>query len=432
MSMPVIAVPEGLETNTFLLAPGALDFLPELLKTVFPGKTPWLVADDNTWLVAGKRAKELLTAAGFALIPEYIFPGTPKLHPDFSYSEMLAEKMDENCVPVAVGSGVINDLVKCASGIKGVRYCCVPTACSVDGYTSSGAALSVKGTKQTVPCPAPYALCADVDILNTAPAPMMASGYADLLTKIPAGADWIIADELGEDPIRSDVWALIQDKMRGYVADSNDLLNIFAGLAATGYAMQMMKDSRPASGAEHLCSHVWEMEGLMFNGDDVSHGFKVGLGLLASTLLHEFILEHSFEELVPRMKAGLTVAEREAEIAQIMARGCYGEAPKQTAMKKFRTGEALAARRKEIGEHWTRLQERLRKQMISYKELKAMLEKASCPVTPSGIGLDREQFVHAVRMAQLIRTRYTVLDFLYELGLLDVAIEEKLSIMAEL
>lgn len=432
MSMPVIAVPEGLETNLFLLAPGALDHLPELIRTAFPGKIPWLVADENTWQVAGIRAKALLNAAGLPLIPEYIFPGTPKLHPEFAYSEMLAEKMEENCVPLAVGSGVINDLVKCASGIRGVRYCCVPTACSVDGYTSSGAALSVKGTKQTVPCPAPYALCADVEILKTAPSPMMASGYADLLTKIPAGADWIIADELGEDPIRPDVWALIQDKMRGYVADSNDLLNIFAGLAATGYAMQMMKDSRPASGAEHLCSHVWEMEGLTFEGEDVSHGFKVGLGLLASTLLHEFILEHSFEELLPRMKAGLTVAEREEEIAGLMARGCYGEAPKKTAMAKFLTGDALAKRRAQIGACWTRLQERLRRQMISYNDLKKMLADAACPVTPSGIGLDAAQFVHGVRMAQLIRTRYTVLDFLYELGLLDAAIEEKLSVMAEL
>lgn len=431
MSMPVIAVPEGLETNMFLLAPGALDHLPELIRTAFPGKIPWLIADENTWQVAGIRAKALLNASGLPLIPEYIFPGTPKLHPEFAYSEMLAGKMEENCVPVAVGSGVINDLVKCASGIKGVRYCCVPTACSVDGYTSSGAALSVKGTKQTVPCPAPYALCADVEILKTAPSPMMASGYADLLTKIPAGADWIIADELGEDPIRSDVWALIQDKMRGYVADSNDLLNIFAGLAATGYAMQMMKDSRPASGAEHLCSHVWEMEGLTFEGEDVSHGFKVGVGLLASTLLHEFILEHSFEELVPRMKVGLTVAEREEEIAKLMERGCYGEAPKKTAMAKFLTGDALEKRRAQIGACWTRLQERLRKQMIPFKDLVEMLKKAACPVTPSGIGLDAAQFVHGVRMAQLIRTRYTVLDLLYDLGLLDVAIEEKLFTIAE-
>ena len=47
-----------------------------------------------------------------------------------------------------------------------------------------------------------------------------------------------------------------------------------------------------------------------------------------------------------------------------------------------------------------------------------MLKKAGCPVTPSEIGLSREQYLHAVPTAQLIRMRYTVLDLLYECGLL--------------
>ena len=226
----------------------------------------------------------------------YIFPGTPVLHPDFAYSEKLASVMPENCVPVAVGSGVINDLVKCAAGLKKVPYCCVPTACSVDGFTSAGAALAVNHNKQTVKCPAPAALCADTSIMATAPSPMLSSGFADLLTKVVAGADWIIADTVGEQAIREDVWQLIQGNIRRWVSDSEDMLNIFEGLAATGYSMQMMLDSRPASGSEHLFSHVWEMEGLQKDGTDVSHGFKVGVGLLATSLLMEYIISTPVKE----------------------------------------------------------------------------------------------------------------------------------------
>ena len=121
------------------------------------------------------------------------------------------------------------------------------------------------------------ALAADTDILADAPAEMKSSGYADLFAKLPAGAEWIMTDIMGIEPIRKDVWELIQPPLRSWLANADDLQAVFEGLAATGYAMQLYKDSRPASGMEHLCSHVWEMEGV-----NASHGFKVGLGTLAS------------------------------------------------------------------------------------------------------------------------------------------------------
>ncbi len=178
--MNTIEIPPGLQTKFFVLSSEAVNELPELLNTAFPGKRPWIVADGNTWQAAGERASAILKAAGFDCAEPHIFPGTPRLHADFAYSEKLAAEMPENCVPVAIGSGVINDLTKCAAGLKDVPYCCVPTACSVDGYTSAGAALAVNGFKKTVKCPAPLAVCADIDVLVTAPDEMLASGYADL------------------------------------------------------------------------------------------------------------------------------------------------------------------------------------------------------------------------------------------------------------
>ena len=421
--MPVIPVPAGLETRCFVLGAGALKYLPRLLRQEFPGLTPWIVADDNTWKAAGECAQHLLEEAGSSPASPYIFPGTPVLHPDFAYSEMLAKIMPENCVPVAVGSGVINERVKCASGLKNVRYCCVPTACSVDGFTSAGAALAVNHNKQTVKCPAPMALCADTDIMATAPEVMLSSGFADLLTKVVAGADWIIADAVGEQKIRPDVWQLIQGNIRRWVADSQDMLNIFEGLAATGYSMQMMLDSRPASGSEHLFSHVWEMEGLQKDGQDVSHGFKVGVGLLATALLMEFIINNRYSEVAGRALPVLSVEERTAEVKELLVRGCYGSEPEKISLAKFRTGKAAGERRTLIGEVWEDLAEKLKKQLYSFEELKSMLQKSHCPVTPAEIGLSREQFLHGIKTAQLIRNRYTVLDFLYEAVLLDEAMK---------
>ena len=423
MTMPLVSVPPGLQTELFCLGEGALVFLPEVLKRAFPGRRPFLVADGNTWRVAGERAEALLVSAGMPPAGKHVFPGSPRLHPDYAYCEKLAAGFPADAVPVAVGSGVINDLVKCAASLKKLDYCCVPTACSVDGYTSAGAALAVNGMKTTVGCPAPKALCADTRILATAPADMFASGFADLLAKVPAGADWVIADALGIEPIRRDVWDLIQGNIRRWIADPHDMMAIFDGLAATGYSMQMYLDSRPASGMEHMCSHVWEMEGLQFNGEDVSHGFKVGIGSIASTLLMEYVAGHSFDELAPRMKPGLSPEERSAEIDELLKRGCYGDRYKAIGMKKFLHGDALAARRERIRQAWEPIRRGVRERLIPHDELIGIMRSAGCPVRPVQIGLDREQFLHGLRTAQVTRPRYTVMDLLYELGLYEDALK---------
>ncbi|MBR7131627.1 MAG: sn-glycerol-1-phosphate dehydrogenase [Lentisphaeria bacterium] len=423
MDIPLIPVPAGLDTELFCLGDGALIHLPEVLKRAFPDHPAFLVADENTWRAAGEKAEKILQDAGYPVAGKYIFPGNKRLHPEYEYCEMLSGKFPAGSVPLAIGSGVINDLVKCASSLVKMRYCCVPTACSVDGFTAAGAALVVNGTKKTVKCPAPKALCADVGILKTAPAEMFASGYADLLTKVPAGADWVIADIIGEEPIRQDVWDLIQGNIRKWIADKDDMLAVFDGLAATGYSMQMYQESRPASGAEHLFSHVWEMENLTRNGEDVSHGFKVGVGLLASTLLMEFILDHTFEELMPLMKPGLTREERISEIDELLKAGCYGTAPKETALGKHLEEEDLAARRQLIRRVWKDMQVRVKERLIPYSRMREILQAAGCPVTPEEIGLTEAQFLHGIKTAQLIRHRYTILDLLYELGLLDEALK---------
>ena len=50
------------------------------------------------------------------------------------------------------------------------------------------------------------------------------------------------------------------------------------GLLLSGIAMQMIGNSRPASGAEHHMSHLWEMAAIS-EPIDYYHGEKVGVGL---------------------------------------------------------------------------------------------------------------------------------------------------------
>lgn len=428
--MNPVPIPPGMETRLFLLENDALNQLPEAIRSLWGNDArPWLVADDNTWRAAGAEVAKILKAAGMEGPDSFLFPGTPMLHADEGNVNLLLEQFPENVVPVAIGGGTVNDLVKRASGLRHVSYCCVPTAPSVDGYTSSGAALTASGLKQTLPCPAPLAVVADSGILRNAPPEMFAAGYADLMAKIPAGADWLAADTLGIEAIAPAVWELVQTPLRDNLSDPSDVRRVFTGLAATGYAMQLYRDSRPASGADHLVSHIWEMENLCCNGKPVSHGFKVAIGTVTSTALYEALFSLSEQEARRLARPGLDRAGREAEIDALLSVGTYGAATRTIALDKFREGRALAERRELIYRNWETLRKRILHQLYPLEELTRRLTAAGCPVRPADIQLGREQFLHGIRTAQLIRKRYTVLDLVYELGLLEELLQRILPVM---
>src|SRR5262249_43134172 len=139
---------------------------------------------------------------------------------------------------------------------------------SMDGYTAFGASITYRGAKQTFQCPAPVAVVADIDLIRRAPAEMTASGYADLIAKITAGADWIVADALAVESIDARAWSIVQGGLRPSLADPKNaragnvhaIAQLVEGLMLGGFAMQWSKSSRPASGAEHQFSHLWDME----------------------------------------------------------------------------------------------------------------------------------------------------------------------------
>src|SRR5207237_9405290 len=144
-----------------------------------------VVADDNTFAVAGKALGERLRSAGWTVEEPIVFPGTPTLYASFENVLALEEKLrTTSAVPIVVGSGTLNDITKLAAYRAGRLYMCVGTAASMDGYTAFGAAITKDGFKQTMACPAPRALLADLDVLVQAPPQMNAPGYGALLGRV--------------------------------------------------------------------------------------------------------------------------------------------------------------------------------------------------------------------------------------------------------
>lgn len=416
-----IDIPAGMKTAAFLLGEGVFGEIPALWRELFPGKTPWIIADENTWRAAGDAVSAVFKAGGVAEKSAKVFPGTPRLAPRREIADDLAAGLQGGAVPVAVGNGVINDLCKCAASLAGVPYLCIPTAASVDGYTTAGATILQGGVKANFKCPPPLAIVADTGVLERAPKSMLSCGYGDLFSKVIAGAEWLLADALGIEPIDPTVWKLVQEPLREYLSDPTDVQRIFKGLANTGYSMQLYNDSRPAAGSEHLFSLIWDMEQLNIDGREIPHGIQVGVATIAVVKLCEFIMGTPVGKAREMARPFASRAERSAEIDRLLASGCYGGA-KDVAMAKFLEGEAAAERREQIFGKWETLQSLLAKQLYPSAEVERMLARAGAVTDYRQIGLTRENYLDTPRRAQLIRKRYMVLDVLYETGLLDESI----------
>lgn len=424
------------DTESVVIGSGAIGRVADVFASTFGDRAAIVVADGNTWDVAGAGVHERLRAAGREVRDAYVFPARPTLYADYENIRTLAGALrDVDATPVAVGSGTLNDIVKRAAHELERPYLCVATAASMDGYTAFGAAITKEGYKQTMTCPAPRAVVADLDVLTQAPPRMTSAGYADLLAKIPAGADWIVADALGIEPIDRPVWALVQGPLREatgrpaelHAGDPQAMEALIEGLVMSGLAMQAASSSRPASGAEHQFSHLWEMEGLGHDDDPpLSHGFKVGLGSISSSALYERVLARDLSglDVDAAVAAWPSWEETERRVRRAHRTPGLDEAAVEETRAKYVDADALRERLTLLRSGWPELRARLEEQLLPAAGLRDQLRAADSPTTPGEIGLSTDALRDTFRRAQMIRRRFTVLDLTNQAGILDDCVAE--------
>jgi len=424
------------DTVAVVIGSGVIGRVGAVFGDTFGDRPAIVVADGNTWDVAGQAVRERLAAGGRDVREPYVFPAKPTLYADYdNVTTLVGALREQDATPVAVGAGTLNDIVKRAAHELGRPYLCVTTAASMDGYTAFGAAITKEGYKQTMTCPAPRAVLADVDVLTGAPAPMTSAGYADLLAKIPAGADWIVADVLEIEPIDRAVWDLVQGPLRSATAhpaelhagDAEAMDALIEGLVMSGLAMQAASSSRPASGAEHQFSHLWEMEHLGQDDDPpLSHGFKVGLGSIATSALYERLLARDLAALDvdAAVAAWPSWDEVERSVRAEHTEPGLDEAAVEETKAKYVSADELRERLTLLTERWPDLRERLSEQLLPASEIRDRLAAAGAPTSPAEIGLDAAAFRATYRRAQMIRRRFTILDLCNQAGILDECVDE--------
>ncbi|MDR2232594.1 MAG: sn-glycerol-1-phosphate dehydrogenase [Tannerella sp.] len=427
------ALKSARETKILEIGSDILSRIPAIFAGQFPGKKAIIVADTTTFRVAGEAVLRLLKDAGLAQDEPFIFT-EPDLHAEYHHVEALTEALEHGDeIPVAVGSGTINDLCKLASHHAKRSYFSVATAASMDGYTSYGASIIYRNNKQTFMCPAPQVVIADIDIIRRAPAEMSAAGYADLFAKVPAGADWILADELGIEPMESTAWAIVQDGLQDALADPEGvqkgeekaISSLVEGLMLGGFAMQWSRTSRPASGAEHQFSHLWDMEHHTHNGIAPSHGFKVGIATLYVSALYEQFLQHPIDQLDIEACCAQWPEweEQEARAKEMFANDDFIETVLEEMKAKYITKEALAEQLTVLKTGWSTIRDRLRNQLLPSDEVRRRLQLVGAPSNPDEIGIGRDRMRDSFLRAQHLRSRFTILDVAVRTGCLEEWVE---------
>ena len=415
------ALSHASDTKALVLGKGVITKTGELFNEQFPGKRAVIVADPRTFDAAGRKVQSILDESGISQDKPFIITDD-NLYAEWKFIEMVDEMLSKtDAIPIAVGSGTLNDLCKLCSSHNGRRYMVVGTAASMDGYTSYGASITFKGAKQTFSCPAPLAVLADTEIMAAAPKEMVASGYADLFAKVPAGADWIISDALGIEGIEPFSWSIVQDDLKDALGDPAGAMSgnpdavepLIEGLILSGFAMQAYRSSRTASGADHQFSHLWDMQHhRLSNGKAPSHGFKVSIGSLMSTALYEQLLGSDIKHLdVEKCVAAWPSLEAQRAEATEMFRGTDFPTIGDTEITaKYVDKPALRAQLMTISNNWENISARIRKQIIPFKEAQKMLAAVGAPTVPEDIGITRQRLRESAKMAQRIRRRYTILD----------------------
>jgi glycerol-1-phosphate dehydrogenase [NAD(P)+] len=260
-----------------------------------------IVCDKNTLKASRKLIDELdLKRKGGET---FICDAEPdSFHADMGKIERARERIKnlEFDFFIAAGSGTVHDITRVLAHELNKPFISFPTAPSVDGFVSNVAPVTDNGMKITLYSASPVALFADTEIICGAPKRLAASGAGDILGKYVALADWRIANLLLGEYICGKIIELeyaavnkTRESINAFSLNPDDLsyeklcVNLLEALIISGLCMQVMGNSRPASGAEHHIAHFFEM-GVLASSDCL-HGENVGIGsILCADIYHKF------------------------------------------------------------------------------------------------------------------------------------------------
>lgn len=388
---------------------GLLEKTGDILKSNgFP--TEILVVADKNTLTASKGILENLTTSGFTY--------KLKLYDDLriadmeSVNEIIGLSGDIKGI-LSVGTGSLNDICRLAALKADREFAIFATAPSMDGFASGTSPITHNNFKITMTAREPSIIIADTAILAKSPAILKAAGFGDLLAKYIALADWKISHILTGEYYCEAIASLVKDTVNKVVSmadkitqdDEESAGNLMEALIFSGVAMKLVDSVRPASGAEHIISHFWEIKMLEKGLLSDFHGRKVGVAtLIAADMYHQVVLN---DKISPRREV-----LNYDELFSAYGKNFMGE------IRKLNDPNVTDETTPEIiSDRWQEIRDIVNSEIPTAETLRHAMKLAGAPTTISEIGVAPHLGALGVKYSPYMRHRLTLMRILPMLGI---------------
>lgn len=378
---------------------GAVHSVGQVLKENNFSNTLLLVADKNTLKAAEGIEKSL---DGFTV--EYKIYDNLRLATMGEVKTVEALICDRDISILSVGTGSINDTCRQAAANCDKKLCIFGTAPSMDGFASYSSPIVNNGFKASYPAKSPEVIIGDTKILAAAPTELKAAGFGDMIAKYVGLVDWQISALLtGEyycekiaDLTRSAVDELMGMADKVCVNDEHTAGKIFEALLKTGIGMSFSQNSRPASGSEHIISHLIECvqlrDGILPN----FHGDDIGVCSLAMLKYYNELAEHE------------QIDTKDEEVDWEDVYTFYGDMADEVKKVNFPENIIDDVDKDVLKANWGKIRDIIHS-VPSYEECLAAMKAAGCKITVNDIGKSQKLFDDCVKYSPYMRKRLTLL-----------------------
>ena len=342
---------------------------------------------------------------------------------DRTFHDLSAQIRNSPGVCIAVGSGVINDLTKWVSFELNAPYVAIATAASMNGFTAANVAPVINGVKSLVRAHAPLGVFVQPAVIAKAPYRLTAAGLGDALAKSVCVVDWELNHFLTDEPFCSFCAEIINEIEPLYFNNPEGVLKrspegieaIFKALIYSGLAMTMIGSSAPASGGEHLFSHTLDMMNLVDGVPHDLHGRQVGLGTVFAAALYDRLRNVDHPEF--------------REMPNSIDHGFWGKLAEPVDTQYLNKLKNLPEIKDRLTapDAWDHIRKKLLVKAKSPVLIAECLRKAGAARYLKDIGCSRERARQAVLHLHEIRSRFTVVDLAWMVGVLPDATDDMID-----
>lgn len=379
-----------------------------LTANAFP-RSLLLVADNHTLRAAGD-LPAVLRDGGFAV--------KRKLYEDLRVADMeQVEELEALCEDVdgilSVGSGSLNDICRLAAYRRQKPLAIYATAPSMDGFASNSAPITKNNFKVSYPAVQPQVIIADTAVLAAAPAVLKSAGFGDMIAKYIALADWRIAALTVGEYYCDRIAALSANAVEKIVrladkvtaADEEAAGAIMEALVLTGLCMGFADSVRPASGAEHVLSHYWEIKKLQNGELSDFHGRKVGVATVLINAVYRDLTR--IERVHPHAE----------EVDWDAVKAAYGPGLADDMMKVNRPTVTTQIQPETLAAQWGTIRAIVRETLPSQDELLRLMRLAGAPTDIDQIGVSPALCAQGLEYHAFMRYRLTLMRLRPMLGI---------------